>query len=246
MGWTGAGKSRGLECESMAHRADKASRSFLSRVLRRLVTAYGPRPWKSEGGAAGVLVGTILSQSTSHSNSGSAYRQLWRRFRNWDGVANAPVDEIERCIRVAGLSRQKAPRIKAILQQIRREHGRADLQFLADYSPQEAYAYLTKFRGVGPKTAFCVLMFSFGMPVFPVDTHILRIAIRLGVLDAGISAERAHGLLTPLIAPADRYAMHLLLIAHGRQICAARSPRCETCCLLSLCPFGQRAVGGSA
>src|SRR5206468_2605157 len=153
--------------------------------------------------------------------------QLRRRFRNWNQVADAPVEGIERHIRVSGLSRIKAPRIQTILRQIRAEHGKINLQFLKAWDPQRAYEYLTRFKGIGPKTAYCVMMFSFGMNVFPVDTHIHRIAIRLGLIDPKTNAERACEMLAPMIAPKDRYPMHILLIEHGRKICRARGPKCE-------------------
>ena len=116
---------------------------------------------------------------------------------------------------------------------------RLSLEFLRDWPDQRAYEYLLGFDGVGPKTAACVLLFAFGKAVFPVDTHIHRIAIRLGILGQRASAEAAQDILTPLLRPADCYAMHLLLIAHGRQTCKARNPRCPDCCLLDLCPFGR-------
>ena len=186
-----------------------------------------------------MLVGTILSQNTSNKNSDAGYRQLRRRFRSWNQVAAAPVEEVERHIRVSGLSNQKAPRIQAILRQIKSDRGKIDLQFLGDLDEQQAYEYLTKFKGVGPKTANCVLLFAFGHSVFPVDTHIHRIARRLGWIGPRTTAERAHDILKPLIAPKDRYEMHVLLIAHGRKTCKAINPRCEECVLLRQCPFGK-------
>ncbi len=212
---------------------------------RRLLDQYGPRPWRSGGPAVDVLVGTILSQSTSGTNTRTAYRRLRERFPTWDDVADAPVGPIEACIRPAGLSRRKAPRIRAILRRLRAERGRIDLQFLRRRTPDEATAYLLDFDGVGVKTALCVLMFSFAMPVFPVDTHILRLAIRLGVLPEGATAAQAHAELPGLIDASDRYTMHLLLIAHGRAVCRARSPRCEDCRLPALCPFGRRRLAAS-
>lgn len=215
-------------------------------ILRRLVRAYGPRPWKCWGRGVDVLVDTILSQNTSAANSDAGYRQLRRRFRSWNQVIDAPVEEVERHIRVSGLSRIKAPRIQAILRQIKAEVGKIDLQHLREWEPQRAYEYLTRFAGIGPKTAYCVLMFAFGMKVFPVDTHIHRIAIRLGLVDPKSSAEDVCEQLTPLIAPDDRYAMHVLFIEHGRKTCTARSPACPSCPLLELCPEGQRRITSSS
>ena len=208
-------------------------------ILRRLRKRYGPRPWQCWGKGVDVLVDTILSQNTSNKNSDAGYRQLRRRFRSWNQVADAPVGEVERHIRVSGLSNQKAPRIQTILRAIRTQHGKIDLQFLKSMDERAAYDYLMKFKGVGPKTANCVQLFAFGHSVFPVDTHIHRIARRLKLIPPRASAERAHDLLKPMIPPRDRYEMHVLLIAHGRKTCKAINPKCERCVLLDMCPYGQ-------
>jgi endonuclease-3 len=217
-------------------------KSSLALVLRRLQKAYGRRKNVPEGSAVGELVGTILSQNTSHKNSSAGYRQLWRRFRSWKAVANAPVAEIERCIRVSGLSQLKAPRIKAILNQIPLSHpqGRLSLDFLTELPIEQAMEYLQGFEGIGPKTAACVLMFAFDLPVFPVDTHIHRIAIRLGLLDKSASAVRTQEFLTPLIPPKARYETHVLLIEHGRKTCRAIRPLCDRCALADICPSRRR------
>lgn len=215
-------------------------------VLRRLVLQHGARRWECAGKAVDVLVATILSQSTHRANSTAGFHRLRERFATWDDVAEARTDQIERCIRVSGLSRRKAPRIKRALREIRADQGRIDLEFLRRRPVEEADRYLLRLEGVGPKTASCVLMFSFNMPVFPVDTHIHRIAARLGLIDAGTVPEKACHVLTPLIAPADRYAAHVLLVAHGRSLCQARQPRCADCRLLQLCPFGRHRMEASA
>jgi endonuclease-3 len=223
-------------------RAVTNARRQMKVILRRLEKNYGPRPYRCWGKAVPCLVETILSQNTSNANSEAGFRILRRTFKTWDEVADVPVAQVARAISISGLSNIKAPRIQSILRQIRDRHGKIDLQFLKDWPPERAFKYLMAFDGVGPKTAYCVLMFSLGMPVFPVDTHIHRIAIRLGLIPPTASAEQAHDLLTPMIAPADRYAMHLLLIAHGREICIARNPRCGVCPLLDLCPTGKAIV----
>ena len=202
-------------------------------LLRR---AYGRRTWRRRGSGVDVLVATILSQNTSAANSSAGYRALRRRLPSWTRVADAPVGAIERCIRVSGLGRLKAPRIRKILRRIRADRGRISLEFLRTRTPADACDYLLRFDGVGPKTALCVLLFAFGMEVFPVDTHVNRIAGRLGLLPEGTPPERAHEVLTRLIAPRDRYALHVLLIEHGRAACRAKNPRCTTCCLRKPCP----------
>jgi endonuclease-3 len=209
-------------------------------ILQRLRKTYGPRPAKTWGNGIDVLVETILSQNTTNKNSAAAYRQLRRKFPTWNHVADAAVEEVERHIRVAGLSRLKAPRIQNILRQLRNERGRITLEFLKRQSPENAIAYLQQFKGIGPKTIDCLLLFAFAMPVFPVDTHIHRIARRLKWIAPKVSAEKAHDLLEPAIPPQHRYEMHVLLIDHGRAICKSLNPRCPKCPLLSLCPYGQQ------
>src|SRR3954468_23283067 len=105
---------------------------IMQRILRLLRKAYGPRRWKCWGRGVDVLVDTILSQNTSNANSDAGYKRLRRRFRSWNQVAAAPVEEVEKCIRISGLSRIKAPRIQQILGQIKSDRGKIDLQFLAE------------------------------------------------------------------------------------------------------------------
>jgi endonuclease-3 len=204
----------------------------MPRILSLLRGAYGPRRAKCWGDGVGILVDTILSQNTSAANSDAGYRQLRRRFRSWKQVADAPVEEVERCIRVSGLSNLKAPRIQSILRKLRAERGRIDLQFLNALDDEAAYAYLRAFPGVGPKTACCTLLFAFGKALFPVDTHIHRIARRLGLVPAKARAEQTRERLTPRVDPKDRYETHVLLIEHGRKTCRAINPRCDDCALL--------------
>ena len=222
------------------------SRSLTKRIVQLLTRAYGPRTWKCWGRGIDVLVETILSQNTSDTNSSAGFKQLRRRFNSWNKVADADVNEVERHIRIAGLSRQKAPRIQAILRAIRDDRGKIDLQFLHELDEQTAYDYLTRFKGVGPKTANCVLLFAFGKTMFPVDTHIHRIARRLELTPPRASAEDAHEILLPMIAPKDRYPLHVLLIEHGRKTCRAINPKCDVCVLKNMCPFGQLRLSQGA
>ncbi len=208
-------------------------------IHEQLKDTYGPRPWRTWGNPLSVLVGTILSQNTNSANSDAGFRKLWNRFRGWNKVADADVEDVARCIRISGLSNIKAPRIQSILREIRQRQGRMDLSFLAQMPPGDARRYLLEFKGVGPKTANCVLLFSLMVPVFPVDTHIHRIALRLGLLPQKTDAERAHDLLEPMIPPEHRYEMHLLLIEHGRKVCKAARPACRRCPLRPRCRFGR-------
>jgi endonuclease-3 len=202
-----------------------------------LAQAYGPRPFPGRGDPLGELVQTILSQSTSDLNSGRAYESLRARFPTWAAVLDAPVEEVYDAIRQAGLGNIKAPRIQGALASILQRTGGLSLNFLADLPLAEARAWLLGLDGVGPKTAACVLMFALGMPALPVDTHVHRVSLRLGLIAPRVSAERAHALLESALEPAQVYPFHLHMIRHGRLVCHARGPDCGRCPLAGVCDY---------
>jgi endonuclease-3 len=221
----------------------KLTRRVIRLVDRRLVRLYGePRPRGLRGDAVGQLVGTILSQATTDVQTARSYDNLRRRFPTWEQVRDARISAIAHEIRSSGLSQQKAPVIKAALQHISRERGRLDLNFLKNMPVDEARAWLTKIAGVGPKTASIVLLFSFGMPAFPVDTHIYRVTKRLGWVPQAATYEKAHQILGELIPPDRYFPLHINLIRHGREICIAGVPRCEICPLTDVCEYYQRTT----
>lgn len=210
-------------------------------LVRRLEAAYGKRPWKTWGRPLDVLVGTILSQNTNDANSGRARDRLVAAFPDWDAAADAPAARIAAAIRPAGLHHQKARSIRTILRSLRRERGRADLDFLRRWPTARIRDYLARLPGVGPKTVACTLLFStLKRPVLPVDTHVHRVSRRLGLIDAKTTAAQAHERLAPLVPPRLVYAFHVLLIAHGRRVCHARRPRCEACAIALVCPSAYR------
>ncbi len=208
----------------------------VTNVITALEHAYGPREFVSRGRAVEVLVETVLSQNTSDANSHRAFQSLLERFGSLEAVATASAVDIERAIANAGLSRIKSVRIKEILQRLLRENGSLDLAFLAGRDVEAARQYLTSLKGVGLKTASCVLLFSLGMPAMPVDTHVHRVSRRLGLIGPRVNAEAAHAELESMVPPADRYRFHLLLIEHGRRVCHARNPRCGVCAMSGVCP----------
>ncbi|HEX2032293.1 MAG TPA: endonuclease III [Actinomycetota bacterium] len=213
-------------------------------IHRRLRRAYGPLDPPRGLDPLEELVLTILSQNTSDANSGRAFAALRRRFPTWEALAAAPEAAVVEAIRPGGLANTKAPRIQAILREIERREGRLDLSWMAGASDEEVTAYLLSLPGVGPKTAACVLAFSLGRPALPVDTHVHRVAARLGLLEPRATSMRAHETLAALVSPRLRVSFHVALIRHGRSLCRAGRPLCERCPLLDLCPAGQRLVGG--
>lgn len=204
-------------------------------MRERLSAAFGP-VGKTRRPPLDELVLTILSQSTTDANRDRAWETLRERYPDWEAVREAPRAEIEDAVRVAGLGGQKSRAIKAALARLAEERGALDLDHLEALSDEAALDYLASFEGVGVKTAACVLCFSLRRPVLPVDTHVLRVARRLGWVPTNASATRAHRELEERVEPDDRFALHLLVIALGRATCRARRPRCGECPLLEICP----------
>lgn len=208
-------------------------------VHRRLLETYGKPTWRPHMDPVSELVSTILSQNTNDTNRDVAFERLRARLPTWEQVRDADVDEVIDAIRPAGLANQKAPRIQGALRFITAERGKLDLRFLADWPVEEAKTWLSSIKGVGPKTAAIVLLFSLGQPAFPVDTHVHRVTKRLGLIGQKVSRERAHSELEQLVPPEDYYGFHLNVIRHGRQVCTSRKPRCQACILCDVCDFCQ-------
>jgi endonuclease-3 len=187
------------------------------------------------------LVSTILSQNTNDVNRDRAFAALQEAFPTWESVRDAPAQAVVQAIRPAGLANQKGPRIQAVLQAISEERGSLDLRFLRRMPPEQAMAWLMRFKGVGRKTASIVLLFSLGMPAFPVDTHIYRLSGRLGLRPEHCSLEQAHDLLARTFPSETYYAAHLNLIRHGREVCHARKPACPECTLRRMCLYARHA-----
>jgi len=211
----------------------------ISEIIGLLRKEYGSITWRSRTDPLSELILTILSQNTSDHNSRRAFDSLLKRFRNWEAVAEGDATDIAEAIKLGGLAQVKAPRIKLILQQIQAQRGSLDLTFLKKMPVSEAKEWLRGLPGVGPKTAACVLLFSLGKPVLPVDTHIHRVAKRLGLIDSSVSAERAHEILGEMVPAGDVYQFHIHMIGHGRRVCKAQRPRCRECVLLKVCSTGQ-------
>jgi endonuclease-3 len=184
------------------------------------------------------LVMTVLSQHTSDVNTARAFGSLKRRFPNWRSVRDADPAELADTIRSGGLADTKSVRIQRILGEIEEREGRIDLRRLNELDDEEVESYLESLPGVGRKTAACVLVFSMGRPAFPVDTHVHRVARRLGLIPPKATAEQAQRLLQPGIAPELRYEFHMQLIKHGREVCKAARPLCSQCVLFDLCAAG--------
>jgi endonuclease III len=215
-----------------------ADRRRLRTIRDRLRREYGRPVLRAHRAPIDELILTVLSQNTNDRNRDVAWARLRERLPSWDAVREAPVREIEDAIRPGGLAPTKAVRIKRILEAI----GEDDLCWLEDAPLEEARDYLCDLPGVGRKTAACVLLFSFGRPEVPVDTHVYRVASRLGLIRPGASFDEAHDEMLRLVDPEGAYEVHVLLIRHGRRTCVARAPRCSECPLRRMCPEGRRRL----
>jgi endonuclease-3 len=220
----------------------QAGRTVVAAICRRLRKVYGPVEPPKQWPVLDELIATVLSQTTSDTNSGPAYEELRRRFPDWDRVRQAPAARIAAAIRQAGLANQKAPRIKTILQRIYEQRGELSLEFLHGMPASEAEEYLASFPGVGPKTAACVLLFACRKPVLPVDTHVHRLAQRIGLIGPRTDAAKSHQELARMVPARQVLEFHIQLIRHGRTVCTARKPPCRDCSLLDLCREGRRRL----
>ena len=227
----------GATVQATARIEDGAAPTKMARVLALLAAAYGMPENHPTGDALDGLVGTILSQHTSDVNSGRAHRALRAAFPTWRAVLDAQEDAIAAAIRSGGLASLKARRIKDVLARVAAEHPDFDLGFLARLPLADARAWLEALPGVGPKTAACVLLFDLGRPALPVDTHVHRVARRLGLIGARVGAAAAHPMLEAQLRPEQVYACHVLFITHGRRVCKAPTPRCDVCPLTAVCAY---------
>jgi endonuclease-3 len=219
----------------------KRPRRARVRAIRdRLRELYGRPVNQPHRHPIAELVRTILSQNTNDGNRDRAYERLRARFPTWEEVRDAPVGDVIEAIRPGGLAPTKAPRIQAVLREL---PDHPDLDWTETAPRDEAMDFLTSLPGVGRKTAACVMIFTWGRPEIPVDTHVKRVGTRLGLFRPRASFDEAHDEIRRLVDPEDAYEFHINLIRHGRLICRPR-PQCSECALLRMCPHGRDLRAG--
>lgn len=205
-------------------------------IIKLLNKEYFRPRWAPRYEPVEELVYTILSQNTSDVNSERALAALKSRFPSWNRLAVADEAAVAAAIRSGGLADTKAAFIKQTLSGLLEDQGELTLSFLEGMDDGEAISYLTRFKGVGMKTASCVLLFAFGRPVMPVDTHVYRVSRRLDFISEDTTREQAHRLLTAITPDEDIFSFHINLVTHGRRICKAGKPLCTDCVIEALCP----------
>ena len=211
-------------------------------IIPLLEQKYGVPEWNRRGDPLASLVKTVLSQSTNDLNRDRAYDTLIDNFPTWYDVMNAHPEKIAETIRVAGLANQKSVRIKEILQWIEKTYGSLNIDFICDMDPDEVTKTFMQLKGIGIKTISVVLMFTCGVDVFPVDTHVHRICRRIGFLPDNASAEKTHWHMQAIVPDGKSYSFHMNLLKLGRTICKARNPKCPECPIQKYCQFGQRVM----
>ena len=211
-------------------------------IIQNLKAVYGVPALERGLDPLDVLIETILSQLTTNVNSGRAFASLKQKFPTWEKARRARATSIEAAIRSGGLARQKSVRIKNLLNEIYERRGSLDLSFLCAAPLEEAVEFLSSFKGVGPKTVACTLLFACNREIFPIDTHIFRIARRLGLIPEKCSDAQAHRLMTEML-PRDRYyEVHVNMIRHGRRVCRPSDPLCDRCCLADYCLYEKKTL----
>ncbi len=216
------------------------------RVALALHAAYGSPRHGNKDDPLDELVFIVLSQMTTGPSFNRVFDRLKAEAKTWEAVLRMPPARLKAVIKDAGLSGQKSPRILSILRRVREDFGRVSLEPLRRLSDAEAEGYLTTLPGVGVKTAKCVLLYSLGRQVLPVDTHVWRISRRLGLVPDQLTYDRVHSALEQAVAPRDRYSLHVNGLSHGREVCRPLRPRCEGCPLRRSCDFYSTTGRGGA
>jgi len=206
-------------------------------LLKEEFPGKEPKPVKSD--PLDVLIATMLSQNTTDKTSYRAFRNLKEDFKSWEDVMNAPLEKIKKAVKICGLANQKSASIKGLLKGLNKKYGNLSLRYIKKMDNDSIYEELLQFKGIGVKTISCVLAFGLGRDVMPVDTHVHRVANRVGIADAK-TADKTFAQLQKNIPDGKKFLLHTLLIRFGRKICRANNPLCGICRLYDICEFPEK------
>lgn len=218
----------------------KEKQDLIIKVNELLISHFGIPPRnKKLPDPVEMLIATILSQNTNDRNSYQAYQNLKKKFSDWTKILKTPVGVIEKEIKVAGLGKQKSEAIKNFVKQLYEKEGKLSLKYLDQFKSDEAIKDLTSFKGVGVKTASCVLLFAMDRNICPVDTHVHRTVNRIGIVKAG-APDKTFFLLNENFPEKKAHSFHTNLIRLGREICKPQKPVCAVCPLEKICGFEEK------
>ncbi len=218
---------------------DIAAEKPFNYIVQNLENTFGEPKLSPKSNLLEMLIRIILSQATTGTNSRRTFQNLKEHIEDWENLLSADESEIADAIRLGGLADQKAKVIKDIFRQVNEKHGSLSLDFVEKMSNEEAQKFLQSFRGIGPKTAACTLLFASHKEVFPLDTHIFRIFKRMGILPEKVTDKKAHALLDELVPKGKFYSLHVNLIRLGKKVCRPQNPKCEECPLIEYCDYGM-------
>jgi endonuclease III len=206
-------------------------------ICRLLDVAYGQPDLGNHADPVDELVYILLSTMTTEANYQRSYAALRTALPTWEGVESAPGEMVEAAIAVGGLAPTKARLIQALLAQLRRDWGGLDLTFMRAWAVSDLRRYLTTLPGIGYKAATCVVGYSFGRDVCPVDTHTYRVAVRLGLVppETPELGRPAHVAVELSLPHGERLGFHINAVAHGRARCHVEHPDCDGCPVLEHC-----------
>mgnify|MGYP001388297588 FL=1 len=207
----------------------------ISSIYKLLKKQYKLKKIRPHGDGISELILTILSQNTADRNSGQAFAKLMNHFGNWENIRKAQLSEIKKQIAIGGMSNIKSKNIKTVLNIVNEQVKNYNLYFLTTLKRKEALNWLTDLPGVGKKTASCVMLFAYGVPFIPVDTHVERIVKRIGFVKKKVNTIDVQEELEQIFEKEKYGIFHLSLIEHGRKICQAKNPLCNECIIQDLC-----------
>ena len=217
----------------------KAQTKDLEIIIQILEGLYPEKRSKKKPGILDTLIATKLSQNTTDKTAAIAFGNLKRQFKYWNEAASASPALLKKLIKPCGLTNTKATDIRVMLNNIIKKHGNTDMKHLNKLSNDEIYSELTGYKGIGVKTASCVMAFALGREVFPVDTHIHRILNRIGIVRTK-TPEETHNASEKIIPDKKKLGFHRNLIKFGRNVCKAQKPLCGVCALYDYCGFNEK------
>ena len=216
----------------------------ISDLNKKLIERFGIPERRKNSDPVDMLIATILSQNTNDKNSYRAFRNLKNKFNNWEEVAEQTRIKIEKQIKIAGLGKQKSNAIKSFLSSVKKGKGKVSLNYLKEFSDNKILTELTKYDGVGVKTASCVLLFSLKRNICPVDTHVHRTLNRIGIVNTK-TPDKTFLAIKDKIPDGIAHSFHTNLIRIGREICKPAKPNCSVCPLLKVCNYDNKNLNSS-